>query len=272
MSDIVPTSRRDRMRALTRSGHAGQTRNGDRLPYWVHTDAVADICDQALRRFDELPADEAGDLVLAAHGHDLYEDTDVSPDQIREEFGDRVDRLIDGMTNHVGDHDRAEYMRHLAAADDDVRVIKCADLIDNMLSVAYGLHDLGLEWARGFFLPIAGETREVLAATPFTRLPATGAYLVTLVEWAWQRLAGAIETAADVAAAQPTHSSHPTGDTVTDDDKLTPEARAMVERLSFTDEEWAESKAATEAEAKRKAKELFGDQQPFAIPDTDTDA
>jgi hypothetical protein len=266
VSDSVPRSRRDRMRAITRQGHAGQTRNGGRLPYWVHTDAVADICDQALRQSGELAADEAEDLVLAAHGHDLYEDTDVTPAAIRDEFGPRVDDWIDGMTNHVGDHDRAEYMRHLAVSVDEVRVIKCADLIDNMLSVAYGLHDLGLEWAGGFFLPIAGETRSVLAATPFTRLPVTGAYLVALVEWAWHRLAGSIETATAVAA------TNNRGDTMTDDDNLTPEARAMIERLTFTDEQWAESKAATEAEAKRKAKELFGDQEPFAIPDTDTDA
>ena len=53
---------------------------------------------------------------------------------------------------------------------------------------------------------------------------------------------------------------------------LTPEARSMVERLSFTDEEWAESVASHQAEERRRAKELFGDQEPFAIPDVDTDA
>jgi anti-sigma factor RsiW len=59
---------------------------------------------------------------------------------------------------------------------------------------------------------------------------------------------------------------------MTEDGQLTPEARAMVERLTFTAEEWAESKAEYEAEIKRRAKKLFGDQQPFAIPDADTDA
>jgi hypothetical protein len=45
----------------------------------------------------------------------------------------------------------------------------------------------------------------------------------------------------------------------------------MVERLTFTPEQWAESRAEYEAKERRRAKELFGDQQPFAIPDTDYD-
>jgi (p)ppGpp synthase/HD superfamily hydrolase len=192
-------TRRDRMRDDVRRWHAGQTRNGGRLPYWVHTDAVADICEQALRRFGELPPDEAEDVVLAAYGHDLYEDTAAQPAVIRERYGDRVDGWIEGMSNRRGDSDRSAYLRHLAGSDDETRVIKCADLIDNMLSVAYGLHDLGLDWARDFFLPIAEETREVLVSTPSTRLPRTGAHLTGLVEWAWARLAGSLETAAAVA-------------------------------------------------------------------------
>jgi hypothetical protein len=275
----VRDDRRQRMRELTRRGHAGQTRNGGRLPYWVHTDAVADICDQALRRTGELPPDEAADLVLAAHGHDLYEDTGVTAATIRDQFSTRVDRWIDGMTNRKGDRDRADYMRRLASSDDETRVIKCADLIDNMLSVAYGLHDLGLGWAREFFLPIATETRDVLLSTPFTRLQATGAYLIGLVDWAWTRLEGSMETANAVAAgdngAIETAPQPDTGDAMSDEEEeaeLSPAARAMVERLSFTPEQWAESQAAVRAEELRKAKELFGDQKPFAIPDTETDS
>jgi (p)ppGpp synthase/HD superfamily hydrolase len=197
MSDI-PASRIDRMRAVTRRRHAGQTRNGGRLPYWVHTDGVADICRQALAATGEATPDVADDVVLAAYGHDLYEDTDISPDDVRAEFGPRVDGWIASMTNRNGDDDTGDYMGHLAAAPDEVRIIKCADLIDNMLSVAYGLHDLGLAWANDFFLPIAADTRAVLVSTPFERLPRTGAYLLTLAGWAWQRLEGSIETASAI--------------------------------------------------------------------------
>jgi (p)ppGpp synthase/HD superfamily hydrolase len=186
------------MRELTRSAHDGQTRNAGRVPYWVHTDAVADICRVALASCGErgvLGDEAADDLVLAAYGHDLYEDTSVSPEAIRAEFGARVDGWIRDLTNEVGDHDRAAYLAHVAVMSDEARVIKCADLIDNTLSVAYGVPDLGLTWVREFFLPIGAETRRALHAAPFERLPATGAHLLGLVDWAWARLAGSVDTA-----------------------------------------------------------------------------
>jgi (p)ppGpp synthase/HD superfamily hydrolase len=183
------------MRALTRAAHAGQTRNAGRVPYWVHTDAVADICRSALARPDAAVGEAAEDLLLAAYGHDLYEDTSVSRDLIRREYGDRVDRWIADLTNQQGDTDREAYLRHLAGTEDEVRVVKCADLIDNQLSVAYGLHDLGLPWAREFLLPIATETRDVLRATPFARLPEIGRHMLLVVDWAWERLAGSMTSA-----------------------------------------------------------------------------
>jgi len=256
--------RRERMRELTPQGHAGQTRNGGRVPYWVPTDAVADICDQALRLTGELPPDEAEDLELAAHGHDLYEDTEVSATAIREQFGARVDGWIDALTNRKGDRDRADYLRHLAESDDETRIVKCADLIDNMLSVAYGLHDVTLDWARDYFRPIADETRAVLLSTPFTRLPRTGVYLIGLVNWAGLRLTGSMETSATIAASPGEEMAHELD--------LTPAAREMIERLTFTKEEWEESKAAVEAEEERKAKKLFGERGLFPILDYETDS
>jgi len=55
-------------------------------------------------------------------------------------------------------------------------------------------------------------------------------------------------------------------------DHLSPAARAMVERLSFTREQWAESEAAVREAERRKARELFGDQPVFPIPDIESDA
>jgi (p)ppGpp synthase/HD superfamily hydrolase len=193
------------MRELTRSAHDGQTRNAGRVPYWVHTDAVADICRNALARCGErdVVGDEAAeDLVLAAYGHDLYEDTAVSPEAIRAEFGIRVDGWIRDLTNEAGDHDRAAYLAHIRVMSDEARVIKCADLIDNTLSVAYGVQDLGLAWVREFFLPIGAETREALHSAVFDRLPETGGYLLGLVDWAWTRLAGSVDAAAGQSWAE----------------------------------------------------------------------
>jgi hypothetical protein len=264
---MTMTPRIERMRALTREGHGTQTRNGGRLPYWVHTDGVADICAQALAVTGEAPHDVAEDIVLAAYGHDLYEDTDVSQQTIRDEFGARVDAWISGMTNRKNDADRGDYLRHVAGADDEVRIIKCADLIDNMLSVAYGLHDVGLTWAADFFVPIATETRDALRAAPFERLPRTGAYLLGQVEFGWRRLRGSMETARTIEPA-----SDEAGPTVAKKKELSPEAQAILDARTWTPEQWAEARAERDAELKARGDKLFGDGERFFIPDSETDS
>ena len=181
-----------RMTELVRAAHEGQTRNGGRIPYWVHLKSVADICLDALTATRETSFTVSEDLVLAAYGHDLYEDTTVSRTRVRTDFGDRTDRWIEALTNHRGDTDRMAYLSTIANAEDEVRIVKCADQIDNMLSVSYALHDLGLPWARDVFLPIAAETRDALLARPFNRLPSTGHHLTTQVNWAWRRLLDAV--------------------------------------------------------------------------------
>jgi hypothetical protein len=249
------------MRALTHRAHAGQTRNGGRVPYWVHTDGVADLCRRALNLSDEV-GEAATDLVLAAYGHDLFEDTAVTPALIRREFGDRVARWIGDLTNERGDSDREAYQRHLAVSDEEVRVIKCADLADNMLSVAYGIHDVGLPWTQSFFLPIASQTRAVLRRAPFWRLPATGRHMLELVEWAWARMHGSIESAFGQPWAEGEAVAEPADD----------ELAKWLDGMAVTDEQWSAVRERKEREAQERQRRVYGDADPFPIPDTDTDA
>lgn len=260
--------RRRRMRALTRLAHAGQTRNGGRVPYWVHTDGVAELCRHVVGLSDEV-GEAAGDLVLAAHGHDLFEDTWVTPELIRREFGDRVARWIGDLTNERGDHDRAAYLRHLATAGEEVRLVKCADLVDNMLSVAYGIHDLGLPWTRTFFLPIASDTRTVLAAAPFRRLTVSGRAMLDSVEWAWARMCGSVES----AAGQPWAEGGAVAEAKDrEGGEFDEKTQQWLDELTITDEEWAAARERQQREEDERRRRLFGDSAPFAIPDTDTDA
>jgi hypothetical protein len=260
-----------RMRALTRQAHAGQTRNNGRIPYWVHTDAVAQICWEAITHADE-PVDSAVDLLLAAYGHDLYEDTSVSRELIRREFGLRVDTWIADLTNERGDANRDAYLRHLLDAEDEVRVVKCADLIDNMLSVAYGVHDLGLPWVRSFFLPIAVETRAVLNASPFQRLALTGERMLERVDWAWARLEGSIASASGQEWAKDLDMAASAGETTGPAENEDDEYEKLRQRLTFTPEQSERIREKRRREREEEARRLFGDRKPFAIPDVDTDA
>jgi (p)ppGpp synthase/HD superfamily hydrolase len=178
------------MRDLIERGHAHQTRNGGKVPYWIHPQSAAEILGDALAATGELAHDPglARDLFLAAQGHDLYEDTEISPEEVRARFGARVDGFIRGMTNEHGDEDRAAYLAHVASASEEIKLLKLSDLLDNTLSCAYGLHDLGAGWARSFFIPILEEMRGVLSGARFERFPRTADHLRRELDFARARL------------------------------------------------------------------------------------
>jgi (p)ppGpp synthase/HD superfamily hydrolase len=190
LPDLPGTVLKRRMLEIIQREHAHQARNGGRVPYWMHTQSVAEIIEYAFEKTGELAPDPvlALDLYLAAQGHDLYEDTSVPPESIRATFGERVNGLIVAMTNETGDHDRAAYVQRMALATEEVRLIKLADLADNLASSAYGVHDLGVQWIVDFLMPIADEMRRALHVSSFHRYRLTAALLLNLVEYNWVRL------------------------------------------------------------------------------------
>jgi GTP diphosphokinase / guanosine-3',5'-bis(diphosphate) 3'-diphosphatase len=111
--------------------HADQLRrSGDE--FITHPVGVAQIC--AGMRLDT-------ETLCAALLHDTVEDTSASLDEIRDEFGEEVAQLVDGVTKLTGmtfesrDERQAEnYRKMMVAMATDVRVIliKLADRLHNM--------------------------------------------------------------------------------------------------------------------------------------------
>jgi len=101
-------------------------------PYILHPLAVAQIV------VDEMGLGRTG--VVCALLHDVVEDTEVSIEDIERQFGNKVARIIDGLTKIAGVFDlstseQAENFRKLLLTlADDVRVIliKLADRLHNM--------------------------------------------------------------------------------------------------------------------------------------------
>ena len=114
--------------------HRGQRRkSGD--PYITHPLAVATI-------LADLGMDTT--TLVAALLHDTVEDTDYSVDQLREDFGDVVARLVDGVTKldkvKFGVAAEAETIRKMVIAmarDPRVLVIKLADRLHNMRTMRF---------------------------------------------------------------------------------------------------------------------------------------
>ncbi len=114
--------------------HAGQSRrSGD--PYITHPLAVATILAEL-----GMPHD----TICAALLHDTVEDTQYTIGQLREEFGEEVAALVDGVTKldkvKYGDAAQAETVRKMVVAmsrDIRVLVIKLADRLHNMRTLRY---------------------------------------------------------------------------------------------------------------------------------------
>src|SRR4051812_11697634 len=101
-------------------------------PYIYHPIAVAQIC-----------AEEIGlgtTSIVCALLHDTVEDTDITLDDIQGMFGERVAKIIDGLTKISGVFDQTSslqaenFRKMLLTLSDDIRVIliKLADRLHNM--------------------------------------------------------------------------------------------------------------------------------------------
>jgi len=118
------------------AAHEGQQRRSGE-PFITHPVGVARIC--AELRLDE-------QTIAAALLHDVVEDTSTELEALREEFGDEVARLVDGVTKltrvQFQSREQAEaenYRKMVVAMAEDVRVIlvKLADRLHNLRTIEY---------------------------------------------------------------------------------------------------------------------------------------
>ncbi|MFF9025265.1 RelA/SpoT family protein [Streptomyces eurythermus] len=114
---------------LAESSHRGQTRKSGE-PYITHPLAVTLI-------LAELGAETT--TLTASLLHDTVEDTDVTLEQVREQFGEEVRYLVDGVTklekvDYGAAAEPETFRKMLVATGNDVRVmsIKLADRLHNM--------------------------------------------------------------------------------------------------------------------------------------------
>lgn len=171
------------MENLVKEYHKTQYRNKGKTPYIEHLIGVKSILSSVLKITGEC-TDEAlqEDMLDAALGHDLIEDTEVSKDEIVKITDERVLHLIEELSNPVDDAHTNEYMRQLSKASEEARVIKYCDLLENTTSVCYGLQGLGIDWFYGFYEPILKNTTNNLASTEFIKYPNTADLLRSMLE------------------------------------------------------------------------------------------
>ena len=144
LPDLTPNDRAlvERAYFKAETAHAGQFRKSGE-PYFTHCVAVAHI-------LAEMKLD--AEAIAAALMHDVVEDTNVTTEELRVEFGSNIAAIVEGVTKlkklpiksdekKSRNIDREmEYIRKMALAmGDDVRVVlvKLADRLHNMRTLGY---------------------------------------------------------------------------------------------------------------------------------------
>lgn len=115
--------------------HSGVERRGKEFPYIVHPMEAVSIV-------STITSDQ--DLLAAAALHDVVEDTDISIDTIREEFGDHIAELVMSETDRFdpnvseaeGWHARKQAsIDRLAAASLESKIVAIGDKLSNLRAI-----------------------------------------------------------------------------------------------------------------------------------------
>ena len=132
----IDTSLLDRAIIYAVRAHAGTERRGKGFPYIVHPmEAMAFVA--------TLTSDQA--LLAAAALHDVVEDTELTVEDIRAEFGDRIadlveaesDKFVEGVSESDSWRTRKQAaIDRLAEAPLEVKMVAMGDKLSNMRAIA----------------------------------------------------------------------------------------------------------------------------------------
>lgn len=126
----------DRAIIFAVNAHAGTERRGKGFPYIVHPMEAVEIV-------STMTADQS--LLAAAALHDVVEDTDITVEDLRKEFGDRIadlvaaesDAVIPGLSEAESWHERKQMaIDRLKAAPLEAQMVALGDKLSNMRAIA----------------------------------------------------------------------------------------------------------------------------------------
>ena len=131
----LDTALLDRAIVFAVKAHHDTERRGKGFPYIVHPMEAVEIV-------ASITSDQ--ELLAAAALHDTIEDTEVTVDDIRREFGDRIaelvhaesDQFTEGVSEEDSWHDRKQAaIDRLAAASHDAKIVAMGDKLSNMRAI-----------------------------------------------------------------------------------------------------------------------------------------
>ena len=124
--------------------HQNQKRKGTNVPYITHPLAVGIILAKS---------GCSDEVIVAGILHDTVEDTDITLDDIRKKFGEKVAAIVEGASEpdkSLSWEERKSQTRNfLEGASLEVRFVSLADKLNNIMAIAADYADIGDEiWER----------------------------------------------------------------------------------------------------------------------------
>ena len=137
--------------AVATAAHAGQIRNGSGgLPYIEHPRMVA----ATLAKLDY-----PDPVLAAALLHDVVEDSGITVEELRAEFGDEIADLVGALSDDASIDSyrerKDEHRRRVTEADGDALAIYAADKLTNMTTLHAAIEAEGIRVADEYDVPLS---------------------------------------------------------------------------------------------------------------------
>lgn len=139
----MDTSLFDKAAQFAIEAHSGAERRGKGFPYIIHPMEAAAIV---------ATVTNDPEMIAAAILHDTVEDTDVTIEQIEEQFGPRVARLVNVDTAQKEESwrdRRAAQIKRFKHSDRDSQIVAMGDKLSNLRAISIDYRELGdALWSR----------------------------------------------------------------------------------------------------------------------------
>ena len=149
MNNPLETTFFDKAVKYAVDAHQGTERRGKGYPYIIHPMEAASIV-------ASITNDQ--EMLAAAILHDTVEDTDVTIEQIREHFGDRVAELVQHETAPLDEsltwrEKKTAQIDQLAGSSYESKIVALGDKLSNMRGIAWDYRKMGDEVWKLFHAP-----------------------------------------------------------------------------------------------------------------------
>ena len=110
--------------------HEGQYRKGTKIPYIIHPIGVAKIL---------IENGCSEETIVAGILHDIVEDAHISLEDIKRQFGEKVEKLVKGASepdkSETWENRKQRTIECVKTASMDLLMVECADKLDNIRSI-----------------------------------------------------------------------------------------------------------------------------------------